>query len=81
MTFLGKEFRKWIECPECEGTGRCEYTVAVPDFGSPRGGELQGKVMECEVCDGIGELELDYDEDDEEEMLIIVQLENAGSIQ
>ena len=77
MTFSDKEFRKWIDCPECGGEGRCEYTVAKPDY--IHGGELVGEMMECQTCEGYGEIELDYDEDDEE-LSVIVLLERAGSI-
>jgi C4-type Zn-finger protein len=81
MTSSDKEYREWIECPECGGEGRCEYTVAVPDFGAPRGGELQGRMMDCATCGGSGDVLMVIEqEEDEEELLITVQLERAGSI-
>lgn len=81
MTSSDKESRIWVECPDCGGEGRCEYEIAVPDWGAPRGGELQGKIMECETCGGSGDVLLVIEEEeDEEELRIIVQLERAGSI-
>lgn len=54
----------WIECPECGGEGRCEYEVAVPDPMAWRGGELQGRIMECQMCEGSGEVEIEDEDDD-----------------
>lgn len=44
-------------CPECGGEGECEYEVPAPDPMAWRGGELVGRVMTCEKCDGTGEIE------------------------
>lgn len=80
MTFSERELREGVAlvtCPECDGEGRLEYEIAVPDFGAYRGGELQGKIMDCEMCEGCGEVEVEITE---EELQIIVQLENSGSI-
>lgn len=51
----------YIVCPECNGDGRCEYEVAVPDPMAWRGGELRGVMMDCELCGGSGEVENDDD--------------------
>jgi hypothetical protein len=48
-------------CPECGGEGKCEYEVSVPSPMSWRGGWLEDRLLECELCGGSGELE-----DDEE---------------
>ena len=71
MTFSEKELLDGVAiivCPECDGDGQLEYEVGEADFGAPRGGELS---------EGAGEIEVEIDED---EMQIIVQLENTGSI-
>ena len=52
----------WIECPECGGRGNCEYEEGVPDPMAWRGGELQSRIVRCEVCDGWGEDEVDEDD-------------------
>ena len=52
----------WIECPECGGRGNCEYEEGVPDPMAWRGGELQSRIVRCEVCDGWGEVEVDDDD-------------------
>ena len=49
----------YITCPECGGEGQCEYEVAVPAPMAWRGGELEGRIMECELCGGSGEIEND----------------------
>lgn len=67
----------YIECPECGGEGTCEYEVAKPDWGAPRGGELVGVIMECEVCGGSGEI---LAEEDDQELFIDVTLDNTGSL-
>ncbi len=80
MTFSEKELLDGVAiivCPECDGDGQLEYEVGEADFGAPRGGELVAKLMTCELCEGAGEIEVEIDED---EMQIIVQLENTGSI-
>lgn len=59
-----KDGKMWIECPECGGEGRCEYEVAVPDPMAWRGGELQGRIMECEMCSGSGEIEIEDEDED-----------------
>ena len=51
----------YIVCPECNGDGRCEYEVAVPDPMAWRGGELRGVMMDSELCGGSGEIENDDD--------------------
>lgn len=44
-------------CPECGGEGQCEYEVAVPAPMDWRGGWLEDRLMECELCGGSGEIE------------------------
>lgn len=55
-------YRVWlmneIECPECAGDCRVEYTVAVPDYRY--GGEFVGKWMDCETCEGRGVIEVEH---------------------
>ena len=75
MTSYSNQYPKEIECPECGGEGRCEYEVAVVDY--EHGGYLAGKMMECQLCEGYGEITV---EEEEDELDIIVQLENTGSI-
>ena len=48
-------------CPECGGRGVAVYEVGVAAPMAWRGGELEGRIMECELCHGSGEIE-----DDEE---------------
>ena len=50
---------EYITCPECGGEGQCEYEVAVPAPMAWRGGWLEGRIMECELCGGSGEIEND----------------------
>ena len=57
-------FRNFKNCPECDGTGKAETYIGVADFGHPLGGELQDIVVDCENCDGRGEIEHDFDDDD-----------------
>lgn len=59
--------QKWIECDECGGFGKCEYTVGRADPMAWRGGELIGVVQDCEKCDGLGEV-LEEDEEVEFEV-------------
>ena len=49
-------------CPECGGEGQCEYEVSVPSPMSWRGGWLEDRLLECELCGGSGEIK-----DDEEQ--------------
>jgi hypothetical protein len=42
-----------------------------------RGGYLAGKMMQCQLCEGYGEITV---EEEDDELDIIVQLENSGSI-
>ena len=44
-------------CPECGGEGQCEYEVPVPAPMSWRGGWVEDRLMECELCGGSGEIE------------------------
>ena len=55
---------EWIECDECDGEGRCEYTVPVIDW--VHGGELVGKIMECEKCEGSGEVKHWHEEEEDD---------------
>lgn len=52
-----------MRCPECGGAGECEYEVEVPAPMAWSGGWLEGRIMECQLCEGTGEI----DEDDEAE--------------
>ena len=53
---------EYITCPECGGAGKCEYEVAVPAPMAWRGGWLEGRIMECELCGGSGEIENEAEE-------------------
>jgi len=53
-----------VECPECKGKGYAEYEVAVPMSFSVPSGYLDTYIDQCETCLGIGEIEVE-DEDDE----------------
>ena len=57
----------WIECDECGGFGKCEYTVGEADPMAWRGGELIGVVMDCQKCGGDGIVK---EQEDEEELEI-----------
>ena len=46
-----------IICDECGGMGQTEYEVSVVDYQC--GGYLTEKLMECEKCEGSGEIEID----------------------
>lgn len=46
-------------CPDCGGEGQCEYEVAQPDYRY--GGELVGRWMDCETCQGFGYIESEED--------------------
>lgn len=50
-------------CPECGGKGECEYEVAVSAPMAWNGGWLEGRIMECQLCEGIGEVDDEYDEE------------------
>ena len=52
-----------MKCPECGGEGECEYEVEVSAPMAWNGGWLEGRIMECQLCAGTGEV----DEDDEAE--------------
>jgi DnaJ-class molecular chaperone len=54
-----------IDCPECDGEGRCEYERAVPMSNSNPYGYLEGYWAECENCGGTGIIEADLEDDDE----------------
>tara|TARA_R100001510_G_C7455520_1_gene78430 strand:- start:255 stop:425 length:171 start_codon:yes stop_codon:yes gene_type:complete len=53
-------------CPECGGEGECEYEVAVSAPMAWTGGWLEGRIMECQLCEGSGEVDDEYDEEGEE---------------
>jgi len=54
-----------IDCPECDGEGRCEYERAVPMSNSNPYGYLEDYWADCENCGGTGIIEDDLDDDDE----------------
>ena len=54
-----------IDCPECDGEGRCEYERAVPMSNSNPYGYLEDYWATCENCGGTGIIEDDLDDDDE----------------
>jgi DnaJ-class molecular chaperone len=49
-------------CPECDGTGRCEYEKPVIDYMN--GGFLDMVMDVCEECSGSGQVEDDGEEDE-----------------
>ena len=49
-----------VDCPECDGQGRCEYEEAVIDWD--HGGYLKGVVKTCQKCFGIGVIEAEDDD-------------------
>ena len=48
---------KTIPCPNCDGEGKYYAEVPVVDFTN--GGYLDERLVECEDCDGSGELDDD----------------------
>jgi len=48
-----------IDCPECDGKGRCEYERAVPMSNSNPHGYLEDYWADCDNCDGTGIIEAD----------------------
>ena len=44
-------------CPECGGKGVAWYEVAVAAPGDWYGGYLDEKQMECQLCEGHGEVD------------------------
>ena len=44
-------------CPECGGEGECVYEVEVPAPMAWRGGWLEERMMECQLCQGTGEVD------------------------
>lgn len=46
---------KTITCPHCKGEGEYKGEVAVVDYIN--GGFLDEVIVECEECDGSGELD------------------------
>lgn len=54
---------KMVNCPECDGHGRCEYERAVPMSNSNPYGYLEDYWAECENCHGYGEVLADEEED------------------
>ena len=49
-------------CPECDGTGLCEYEKPVVDYMN--GGFLDVVMDVCEECSGSGTIEDDGEEDE-----------------
>lgn len=74
MTSYSNQYPNEIECPECGGEGECEYEVSVVDY--QHGGYLKGEVMTCQRCHGDGFIGAG----EEDELDILVQLDNTGSI-
>lgn len=52
----------YINCPECDGEGRCEYEREVPMSNSNPYGYLEDYWADCENCNGAGRVERDDDE-------------------
>ena len=50
------------QCPECDGTGQCEYEKPVVDYMN--GGFLDMVMDVCEECDGSGRVDDDREEDE-----------------
>ena len=50
-------------CPSCGGEGRREYEVAVAAPMAWSGGWLEGRIMECQLCEGTGEVDDCEDEE------------------
>ena len=48
---------KTIPCPHCDGKGEYYTEVAVVNY--QHGGFLDEVIVECEECDGYGEIEQD----------------------
>ena len=46
---------KTVPCPHCDGEGQYYAEVAVVDYVN--GGFLDEQLVECEECNGYGELE------------------------
>ena len=46
-----------MKCPECGGEGECEYEVEVSAPMAWSGGWLEGRIMECQLCEGTGEVD------------------------
>ena len=59
----------YVKCPECGGESQYEAEVAVVDYNN--GGYLKGVMVDCEFCDGDGEVH----EEDAAEFLIHVEFE------
>lgn len=56
-----------IDCPECGGDGTAEYEIEVPmSFSNPIG-FLDTELGECENCHGTGQIEVDWEGDDEDQ--------------
>ena len=53
---------KMIDCPECDGVGRCEYERAVPMSNSNPYGYLDRYWADCGNCHGQGQIEEDEEE-------------------
>ena len=55
-----------IDCPECSGTGECEYEYARKgSFDNPEG-YLEDYWADCENCGGTGIIEVDVEDDEDE---------------
>ncbi len=53
----------WIKCPDCDGEGVADFEVPMPHSPSRDIGELYEEMHHCELCDGLGEIERE-DEDE-----------------
>jgi DnaJ-class molecular chaperone len=58
--FMDKQ-EAMIDCPECDGTGDCEYEREVPMSNSNPEGYLEDYWAKCVNCGGTGIIERDDD--------------------
>ena len=54
---LQQTFSETFTCPHCDGEGQYYAEVAVVDYVN--GGFLDEQLVECEECNGSGEIEQD----------------------
>jgi DnaJ-class molecular chaperone len=48
-----------VRCPDCEGLGRLQEEYETGGYSPDRWMEIRVRMVECERCDGRGEIEAD----------------------
>ena len=46
-----------FECPQCNGAGECEVDYEMPHNSGRDIGEIETRIEQCDMCEGLGEIE------------------------